>query len=153
MKRLALSAAALLVSACATTPPAPKPAEMILGLWHCEVPIQDGLIGKTDITYAANGTTSFTLAVNGSGGGMAMELAGTGTGTWKLLENDTKLETGIGAVQVSSAKVNGNVLQPAMIQPMADQMLANQTVSGAVSITPTSMTLTPAQGSPTTCTR
>lgn len=147
-------AAALALAACASSPPKPPtPAEMLLGTWQCQS--QLGAMGaiKGTTTYKPAGAASFKLEVAGSGNGMAIEAAGEGDATWQLLENDTKLQTTLGAVTITSAKLNGNVVDPALAQGLLGASLAGQSATSALEITPATMKLTTADGAVTNCTR
>lgn len=153
MKRMVLFTGVLLVlAACMTKPP--TTTELLLGTWNCESHPTFGTIAGTT-TYSPDGKGIGHLTVVGSGSGMAVEAAGDVTASWKLLEDDTKLQQTIDNLTVTSAKLNGNVVQPKMAQAMLAPFIGGQNTTSAIKIDPKAktMTLTAADGSVTNCKR
>ena len=148
-----LAAPALMLAACASAPAAKPPttAELLLGSWTCETKADAILIKTAPITYLAGGKSTFHIVLSGSSSAMAFEVVGDGEGTWVLHEAD-QLEDKILSAKVSSAKMNGNPVPPAMIQGMVDQII-NKSSTGKIVVTKTTMTQTTADGQVTSCTR
>lgn len=153
-KHAAVVAIAALLSACASAPP-PKPPtteELLLGTWTCQSNLQGQADITSVITYVKGGSSTFKLNVKAAMGAMSLELDGEGTGAWRLLEGDN-LENKVSDVTVKAAKMNGNPVDVAMIQGMANQMLANQSSTAPIKVTKTTMTETTKEGAATNCTR
>jgi hypothetical protein len=155
MMQIAFAAgAAMLAASCASTPPKPKtPAELLLGTWSCEGKIGGAATAKAQMTYAAGGTTTFHLTVNGGQAGMMIEGTGDGAGTWKLSDDSKQLEANVTSVKIASAKMNGAAVEPTMVQALATQMLVGKGTTAAMTITPSTLTLVTSDGGTTTCTR
>ncbi len=148
-----LVCAGLVLAACASSPPKPPtPEQMLMGAWTCESSAGVAKI-KGVTTYRPGGAATFHLDVAGQGGGMVIEASGDGDATWKLLENDTKLEQTLGGVTVTAAKLNGNVIDPALAQSMIGPYIAGQTAISALEITPVTMKLSSTDGTVTTCSK
>ena len=150
MKRVVLGAAALsALAACATTP---TTTQLVLGTWNCESKASFGTIKSTN-TYSPDGTGKAHLNVAGAVGAMNFEAVGDADATWKLLEEDTKIEQKISGVTVTSAKLNGNTIDPKMAQTMIGPYLAGQSAASAIKVDAKTLTLTGTDGSATNCTR
>jgi len=150
MKRLVLGAAALAaLAACATTP---TTTQLLIGTWNCESKPAFGSI-KTTTTYSPDGTGKAHLAVAGTSGALTFEAVGDADATWKLLEEDTKIELKVNNVTVTSAKLNGNTIDPKMAQTMIGPYLAGQSATSAIKVDQKTLTLTATDGSVTNCTR
>jgi hypothetical protein len=149
MKRVLLTALVALAS-CATRPP--STTELLLGPWNCELTV--GPVGiKGVFTYAPEGKGTFNVNVTGAIGTYQLDAQGEGDATWRLVEEDTKLDSKIETVTITSAKVNGNVVAPAMAQSLLGQSLAGQSSTSTIKLDRTSLVLTQPDGSTTTCTR
>ena len=154
MKRVLLGVTALLFAACATTPPKPKtPAEMLLGTWTCETK-SSGVAINAKMTYSQDGKAAGDISV-GSSGNPTMMFAATGKveGSWKLLENDTKLEQTIANITITTAKLNDQTIEPSMAQAMIGPSLAGQSSVTAMKMDDRTLTLTDTTGNVTNCTR
>ena len=150
MKRLVLGTAALAaLASCATTP---TTTQLLLGTWNCESKPAFGVI-KTTTTYAPDGGGKAHLTVTGASGALNFEAVGDADATWKLLEEDTKIEQKVSAVTVSSAKLNGNTVDPKMAQTLIGPYLAGQSAASAIKIDAKTLTITAADGSVTNCAR
>ena len=153
MKRVALGIAAVLLAACATTPPKPKtPAEMLVGAWTCETRTSAVAI-TAKMTYSPDGKAAGDISV-GSAGNPTMMFAATGKveGSWKLLENDTKLEQTIASATITSAKLNDQAIDPAMAQAMIGPSLAGQSSVTTMKLDDKTLTVTDETGNVTSCT-
>jgi hypothetical protein len=151
MKHFAFAVTVVLVAACATTPK--TPAQLLVGTWTCESKSNFGSI-KSAMTYAPDGKAGGEMSVAGTGNPtMLIEAAGKVDGSWKLLENDTKLEQTLANVTVTSAKLNSQAIDPKMAQAMLGSSLAGQSTTTAIKIDAASMTLTSEGGDITSCTR
>ncbi|HEX5007129.1 MAG TPA: hypothetical protein VFV70_08455 [Hyphomonadaceae bacterium] len=151
---LTVGASLVLVAACATTPPKPKtPAELLLGTWTCETRTSAVAI-TANMTYSADGKETGEMSV-GSAGNPTMMFAATGKvdGSWKLIENDTKLQQTLANVTITSAKLNDQVIEPAMAQSMIGPSLAGQSSVTDMKIDDKTLTLTDSSGTITSCTR
>jgi len=93
------------------------------------------------------------LNYSGKMGAQPIVAAGDGDATWKLLENDTKLESKIGNVNLTSVKVGDKDLPPAMAQSMLAPMLAGQAATSTIKLEGNALTLTATDGTVTNCTR
>ena len=154
MKRTAFVTASLVLAACATAPPKPKtPSELLLGTWTCETKTSAVAI-TAKMTYSADGKEIGEMSV-GSAGNPAMMFAATGKadGSWQLIENDTKLQQTLANVTITSAKLNDQVIEPAMAQSMIGPSLAGQSSVTNVEIDDKTLTLTDSTGTVTSCTR
>jgi hypothetical protein len=149
MKRI-LIATLVIVAGCATTPP--TTTELLLGTWNCESTAGTTNI-KGAVTYLAGGKGSIKVDVSGGQGTLVYVAAGEGETSWKLLEGDTKLEFKIDTVTVTSAKLNGQTVDPKMAQTLIGPSLTGQSTTSTVKIDRTSLTLTAADGTVTSCTR
>jgi hypothetical protein len=155
MRRLILaSGVSFLLAACATTPPKPKtPSELLLGTWTCETNTSAVAI-TAKMTYSADGKEAGEMSV-GSTGNPTMMFAATGKvdGSWTLIENDTKLQQTLANVTITSAKLNDQIIEPAMAQSMIGPSLAGQSSVTDMKIDDKSLTLTDTSGTATNCTR
>jgi hypothetical protein len=155
MRRLILaSAVSFLLAACATSPPKPKtPAEMLLGRWSCETRTSAVAI-SSNMTYSPDGKAVGEISV-GSAGNPTMMFAATGKvdGSWKLIENDTKLQQTLANVTITGAKLNEQVIEPAMAQSMIGPSLAGQSSVTTMKVDDKTLTLTDTTGTATNCTR
>jgi hypothetical protein len=153
MKRISLAVAAIALSACASTPPKPPtPAELLTAApWTCESKIGPGTLNSTQ-TYKKDGTAAVDLTIVGEGQGMKVNAAGAATATWKLLENDTKMEVTLGGLTISRANLNGANIDPALAQSMIAPYIAGQSAVTAIAITSTTLELT-GEDAKTSCTR
>jgi hypothetical protein len=152
MKRILFGTAALVaLGACASAPAAKTPAEMMLGTWTCKAE-SEGVTTNADVTYLEGGKTTMKAKVGVVQSGMVIDIDATGDATWKFLE-DGKLQETITGMKVISGKMGGNDVPVAMIQPMVEQMVVNQSSTSTAVITPTTMTSTDDDGIVTSCTR
>jgi hypothetical protein len=153
MVRFALAALALVLSACASTPPAPPtPAELLVAApWTCESAIGPGTM-KTVQTYKPDGTAAFTIDVKGGQGNMTVDASGNGDAKWQLQEADNKLQVTLGNLTVTRASLNGMNIDPALAQSMIGPYLAGQSATSAIAMTSTTLELT-APDAKTSCTR
>lgn len=152
MKRIAVATVALItLGACASTPAAKTPSELILGKWNCKAS-SEGVTTEAAITYLEGGAATMDANVGINQGGMAIALTGKGDATWKFLP-DGKLQETINKLTVTGGKAGGNDVPVAMIQPMVDQMVVNQSTTSTTVITATTMTSTDADNVVTNCTR
>jgi hypothetical protein len=149
MKRILFAAVLTLVAGCATKPP--TATDLLLGKWSCESSGQAKI--NADIVYLAGGTGTFHLAMSGGQGGLTIEAAGDGEATWKLLEGDTKLEDTITSLKITSAKMNGQVIDPGMAQGMIEGSIKGQSTTSTIQITKTTLVRTATDGTVTNCTR
>jgi len=150
MKRILFAAVLTLVAGCATKPP--TTTDLLLGTWNCESKPSFGTI-KGTTTYSSGGEAAGRLTIAGSGGPMAVEATGDIDASWKLLEDDAKLEQTIDGIKITSAKLNGQDIEPGMAQSMLAPMIAGQSATSAIKIDKTSLVLTSTDGAVTTCTR
>ena len=151
MRRLILTTGvSFLFTACATSPPTTE--QLLLGAWKCEAPIGSGQL-KGDVTYEAGGKSTMKVAFTGNMAGAKVEAVGDGDATWALLEDNTKLESKIGNLNITSVKMGEQVIEPAMAQAMIGPMLAGQSAVSTIKVDKTSLTLTAADGTVTSCTR
>jgi hypothetical protein len=154
MVRFACAAAvAVILSACASTPPKPPtPAELLVAApWTCESKIGPGTM-KTTQTYKPDGTATFILDVKSGNGGMTIDAGGNGDAKWQLLEADTKLQVTLGNLTVTRANLNGNNIDAALAQSMIGGYLAGQSATSAIVLTSTTLELT-AEDAKTSCAR
>jgi hypothetical protein len=154
MKRAVLGIAFIFLAACGTTPSKPKtPADLLLGTWSCET--KSGAVAiNAKMTYSPDGKAAGEMTVGGAGNPtMMFAAAGKVDGSWKLLENDTKLEQTIANVTITSAKLNDQTIEPAMAQSMIGSSLAGQSSVTTMKIDDKTLTLTDASGTVTNCTR
>jgi hypothetical protein len=149
MKRI-LIASLVVLAGCATRPP--TTTELLLGAWNCELTAGPVAI-KGAFNYAPEGKGDFNVNVAGGIGTYQIDAQGEGSATWKLIEEDTKLESKIETVTITGAKVNGQVVAPAMAQSLLGQSLAGQSSTSTIKIDRTSLVLTQSDGSMTNCTR
>lgn len=149
MKRV-LIAMLVLTAGCATKPP--TTTDLLLGAWNCELTAGPATI-KGVFDYAPEGKGAYKVNVIGKIGTFEIDANGSGAASWKLLEEDTKLESKIETVTITDAKVNGQVVAPAMAQTLLGQYLAGQGTTSTIKIDKTSLVLTTADGSATNCKR
>lgn len=149
MKRLVL-AFAVLGASCATKPP--TTAALLAGSWKCESKANFGTINSS-ITYTPDGKATAHMAVAGSGGALAVQAEGDVDGTWKLVEDDTKLEQSIANVKITGAKLNGQDIDPGMAQAMVGPYLAGQSATSDIKVDKASLALTNSDGGTTNCAR
>jgi hypothetical protein len=150
MKRVVFGFAATLLAGCATTPPTTE--QLLLGGWKCEAPIGNGKLAG-DVNYEAGGTSTMKLAFTGNMAGSTVEAIGNGDATWALLEDNTKLESKIGNLTLTSVKMGEQVIEPAMAQAMIGPMLAGQSAVSTINVDRTNLTLTATDGTVTSCKR
>ena len=150
MKRTAFGFAATFLAACASTPPTTE--QLLLGTWKCEAPIGSGAL-KGDVTYAADGKSTMKVAFTGDMAGAKVEAVGEGDATWALVEDNTRLESKIGNLTITSVKMGDQVIAPAMAQAMIGPMLAGQSAVSAIKVDAKTLTLTATDGTVTSCTR
>jgi len=151
MKRILLAAAALTLGACASSPAAKTPADMILGKWNCKA-TAEGITTDADVTYLTGGAATMDAKAGISQSGMAIEILATADASWNFRE-DGKLEEMITRMTVTKGTMSGQDVPPAMIQPMVEGAVVNQkTVSTAV-FSDNSFVSTDEAGTVTTCTR
>ncbi len=151
MKRILLAAAALTLGACASSPAAKTPADMILGKWNCKA-TAEGITTDADVTYLKGGAATMDAKAGISQSGMAIEILATADASWNFRE-DGKLEEMITRMTVTKGTMSGQDVPPAMIQPMVEGAVVNQkTVSTAV-FSDKSFVSTDEAGTVTTCTR
>lgn len=149
MRRLVL-AFAVLGASCATKPP--TTADLLVGTWTCESKPNFGAI-KSTITYSPDGKANAKMSVAGSGGALAAEAEGDVEGAWKLVEEGAKLEQSIANVTITSAKLNGQTVDPGMAQAMIGPYLSGQSATTAIKVDQANLTLTNADGNVTACAR
>ena len=149
VRMIAGTALLALLAACATT--APTPAQQVVGKWSCETNT-DGIkvLGKVD--YLSDGKAASDVSVAIDQGGMAMTIAATAESTWLFLA-DGKMSETITKATVTSGNMAGQDVPPAMIQPMMEEMVVNQTSTSTVVFEGSAMTLTDEEGTVTRCTR
>jgi hypothetical protein len=145
-----LAGVSLLFAACATKPLTTE--QLLLGAWKCEAPIGSGQL-KGDVTYEAGGKSKMNLAFTGAMAGAKVEAIGNGDTSWALLEDDTKLESKIGNLNITSVKMGDQVIEPAMAQAMIGPMLAGQSAVSTIKVEENAMTLTATDGTVTSCAR
>ena len=151
MKRILLAAAALTLGACASSPAAKTPAEMILGKWQCKA-TTEGIATDAAVTYLAGGKASMDAKVGLAMSGMAIEILANADASWNF-RPDGKLEEMITGMTVTKGSMGGQSVPTAMIQPMVESAVVNQkTVSTAV-FSGNSFVSTDEAGTVTTCTR
>lgn len=151
MKRILLAAAALTLGACASSPAAKTPADMILGKWNCKA-TAEGITTDADVTYLKGGAATMDAKAGISQSGMAIEILATADASWNFRE-DGKLEEMITRMTVTKGTMSGQDVPPAMIQPMVEGAVVNQkTVSTAV-FSDNSFVSTDEAGTVTTCSR
>jgi hypothetical protein len=150
MKRILVAVGLTFVAGCATKPP--TTANLLLGTWNCESKPSFGTI-KGTTTYSPGGKAAGRLTIAGSGGAMAVEATGDVEATWKLLEDNAKLEQTIAGIKIISAKLNGQDIEPGMAQSMVAPMIAGQSTTSTVKVDKTNLVLTSDDGAVTTCTR
>jgi hypothetical protein len=152
MKRLVITTVALAsLSACASTPAAKSPAEMILGSWTCSAE-SEGVTTNAAVNYLKGGKATMDAKIAVNQGGMALNVTGVGEGSWEFL-SDGKLRESVTKMAVTGGKAGANDVPIAMIQPMMDQMVVNQSTTSTAVITPTTMTSTDENGVVTSCKR
>lgn len=122
----------------------------LLGTWKCSGD-SNGMKVTGTTNYAAGGSQTFDVSLTGGPDGMAMELAGSGTGTWKLV--DGKLLETFTSIKVSSAKLNGQVIPNEQAQPLVEGMVLDQTIASTVEMNTGSMVLVDHENVTHTCTR
>jgi hypothetical protein len=145
-----LAGVSLLFAACATKPLTTE--QLLLGAWKCEAPIGSGQL-KGDVIYEAGGKSTMKLAFTGAMAGAKVEAVGNGDASWTLLEDNTKLESKIGNLSITSVKMGQQVIEPAMAQAMIGPMLAGQSAVSTIEIDAKAMTLTATDGTVTSCLR
>jgi hypothetical protein len=151
MKRILISTVALVAAAgCASSPP--TVTQQLLGAWNCDATIGGGSL-KGLMTYAEGGKGTVKLNYTGTMGAQPIVAAGDGEATWKLIEGDTKLESTITTVNLTSVKIGDRDVPPAMAQSMLAPMLAGQTATSTIKLDKTNLTLTATDGTVTACTR
>ena len=155
MLRYGFMAGVLIVaSGCASTPKGP--ADLILGKWTCSA-TQEGMSVAATTTYDKGGTAGGVAKVSVQAPGSAIELSGDVKSTWAI-NADGKLEEKVTSMTVTSAKMSGSDLAApmiaAMVQPMVDEMVVNQTSTSTIAFEGNTMTTTDQDmGVVTTCTR
>jgi hypothetical protein len=150
MKLSVFGFAAICLAACATSPPTTE--QLLLGAWKCEAPIGSGTL-KGDVAYEAGGKSTMKVTFTGNMAGATVEAIGNGDATWALLEDNTKLESKIGNLSITSVKMGDQVIEPAMAQAMIGPMLAGQSAVSTIKVDKTDLTLTATDGTVTSCTR
>jgi hypothetical protein len=150
MKRTVVGLAAIFLAACATSPPTTE--QLLLGAWKCEAPIGSGKLAG-DVTYEAGGKSTMKVTFTGEMAGSKVEAIGNGDATWTLLEDNTKLESKIGNLALTSVKMGEQVIEPAMAQAMIGPMLAGQSAVSTIKVDKANLTLTATDGTVTSCKR
>jgi hypothetical protein len=105
------------------------------------------------MTYAAGGTATMKLAFSGDMAGAKVEVMGDGDSTWALLEENTKLESKIGNLSITSVKMGEQVIAPAMAQALIGPMLTGQSAVSTIKVDRTNLALTATDGTVTSCAR
>jgi hypothetical protein len=149
MKRIAISTLVLLAG-CATKPP--TTTDLLLGAWNCELTAGPVAI-KGVFSYLPEGKGMFNVNISGGIGTYQIDAKGEGDATWKLIEDDSKLESKIETVTITEATVNGQTVAPAMAQSLLGQSLAGQSTTSTVKVDKTSLVLTQDDGAATNCSR
>jgi hypothetical protein len=93
------------------------------------------------------------LAFSGDMAGAKVEVMGDGDSTWALLEENTKLESKIGNLSITSVKMGEQVIAPAMAQALIGPMLAGQSAVSTIKVDRTNLALTATDGTVTSCAR
>ena len=150
MKLNVFGFAAICLVACATSPPTTE--QLLLGAWKCEAPMGSGAL-KGDVAYEAGGKSTMKVTFTGNMAGATVEAIGNGDATWALLEDNTKLESKIGNLSITSVKMGDQVIEPAMAQAMIGPMLAGQSAVSTIKVDKTNLTLTATDGTVTSCMR
>jgi hypothetical protein len=148
MKRVLITSLAVLAG-CAT---APTPTQLLLGAWNCQMTAGPATI-KGVFNYLPEGKGDFKVNIAGTIGNIPFDAEGHGDASWRLLEEDTKLESKIETLTIDSAKANGQVVAPAMAQSLLGQSLAGQSATSVIKVDKSSLVLTQEDGSATNCTR
>lgn len=148
------TAAAIVLAACASTPPGP--AEQILGKWTCTAE-QEGMSVNATTTYVKDGTTSGVATVGVQAPGSKIEITADVVSTWGFAA-DGKLKETVTSMKVKSATMGGEPMAPAMVatmvQPMVDEMVVGQGSTSTVVFDGATMTSTDEElGAVTTCKR
>jgi hypothetical protein len=150
MKRTVVGFSAIFLAACATSPPTTE--RLLLGAWKCEAPIGNGKLAG-DVTYEAGGKSTMKVTFTGEMAGSKVEAIANGDATWALLEDNTKLESKIGNLTLTSVKMGEQVIEPAMAQAMIGPMLAGQSAVSTIKVDKANLTLTATDGTVTSCKR
>lgn len=151
MKKLLIATIALAAGACASAPAAKTPAEQILGVWNCKTS-SEGITVEGMNTYSPDGKAKGDAKVAVAQGGMAIDLTATTESSWKFLE-DGKLQETVTKMTVTGGKMGGQDVPIAMIQPMVEQMVVNQTMTSTVVFGEGTATITDQENVVTNCTR
>jgi hypothetical protein len=144
-------AVAAMLAGCASAPTPKTPAEMILGSWTCKTET-DGVTVSGVTTYVAGGTATASVKVTVNQPGMAVDINATADSVWSFLA-DGKMQETVTKATVLNANMGGQDLPAAMIQPMMDEMVVNQTATSTAIVTPSALTITDEEGTTTNCTR
>lgn len=149
-----LMSAAMLATACASTPSGP--ADQILGKWTCAAE-QEGMSVNATTTYDKNGTTSGVATVGVQAPGSKIEVTADVISTWGF-GADGKLKETVTSMKVTSAIMGGQSMGApmiaSMIQPMVDEMVVGQGSTSTVVFDGATMTSTDEElGAVTTCKR
>jgi hypothetical protein len=152
MKRFAYAASGFVVlGACASAPAAKTPAEMIIGPWSCKA-ASEGVTTEAKVNYMDGGKATMDAKVGVNQSGMAINITADGEASWAF-QDDGKLKETITKMTVKTGSMGGQEVPLAMIQPMIDQMVVNQSSTSTVAITPTTLTSTDENGVVTDCMR
>ena len=150
MRHVLFASLGLVLAGCALAPP--TVTQQLLGTWSCDAAIGGGSL-KGLMTYAEGGKGTVKLNYTGKMGAQAIVAAGDGDATWKLIEDDTKLESTINTVNLTTVKIGDRDVPPAMAQSMLAPMLAGQTATSTIKLDKANLTLTATDGTITACTR
>ena len=151
LKTLMAAAMAAGLAACASTPDARTPSEMIVGTWNCTATTPDGTIAGP-MTYKADGTTTFSLTMTNKAQGISLVAKVEGSAAWRLPEPGVIVEK-MTRLNVLSAVVNGDDVTAALADSIEEEMLGKEAAPSKLEVAPRRMTQMDPVGTQTTCTR
>lgn len=150
MRALFFTAAALALSAPLASAQQ-TPAELVVGAWHCSAPAGD-LVSAGDLTYNADGTSTFDQQVTGPVEGMPLVVRIVGTATW-FIDDDGMLSDNIVTAESPSGTINGQPLPAETLTTFATEVKANGHSLSEFTVDAEKLMISDGQGGGSDCTR
>ncbi len=155
MVRIAIGTMAFAVmAACSSAPSAQTPQQMVMGKWNCATQTDDIAISGV-FDYQANGLAKSTSNIDVNAGAVKIVLTADADSTWGFGADGKMTET-VTAMKLTSAKMGGQDMAPAMVaslvQPMVDGVVG-QSSTTTVAFGDNSFVSTTEEGIVTTCKR
>lgn len=150
MRTLFFTAAALVLAAPSASAQQ-TPEQLIVGAWRCSAPAGD-LVAAGDLTYNADGTSTFDQEVTGPVEGMPLVVRIVGTATW-YIDDDGNLSDSIVTAESPSGTIGGQPLPADTLETFAAEVKANGYSVSPFTVGAQKLMISDGQGGGSDCTR